>query len=231
MHIQNRKIILVYRIILVLSCIWGLGSELGLPWHCAWDKFIFYTLLSNAACLLFFAAATIYTVRLIKHNGVKGDATPWPQLKGAVTMLITVTFLVFAFLLAPQLSQHPAYNFWSAGNICMHYVTPLLVIFDWLIFDKKNSYRWFSPLLWLAPPIAYLIFILIRAQTAGVISYTGTRYPYFFLDTDALGWPLVWLYIICIAAFFVVLGYVFWLADKISIGKDGIRFMLKDRDV
>lgn len=214
MYLQNRSLILTYRGLLVVAASLGILLELDVfKGHCHWDRFVFYTLLSNLACLLFFAAAFCQTAKLLIKDAPNGDASLWPHFKGAVTMLITVTLLVYHFMLAPRLIQNPDYGFWSLRNMLLHYVTPIMVILDWLLFDRKGGYRWYSPLLWLIIPVIYLIFILIRAELAGVISHTHSRYPYFFLDVDVLGVRKVVMFVLAIAVFFVVMGYIFRLVD------------------
>ncbi|MEG0378423.1 MAG: Pr6Pr family membrane protein, partial [Eubacterium sp.] len=161
----------------------------------------------------------------LKKEGLHGSTNPMLRFKGAITMMITVTFLIYHFLLAPRaFSMNSDYNFWAPANLLVHYFTPLMVILDWLIFDKKNAYRPYDPLLWLAIPLLYLIFILIRAQLGGPITAAGSYYPYFFLDVDVLSWIGVLKWVLLIAVFFALLGYIIYFIDKITFSNGRFHF-------
>lgn len=156
------------------------------------------------------------------REGVCGTTVFAPRLKGAVTMMIAVTFIVFACLLAPlrntMLGENSsASSIYSVSNILVHYVTPLLVIFDWLLFDKKGQYRRYEPFLWLIIPYCYLVFALIRAEVGGMLPVVNSRYPYFFIDVDQLDWGGVALWVLGITIFFIVLGYILVLLDCLVI--------------
>lgn len=216
MPVNNLAIVLIYRIVLVIAAGLGLAYGLGLPYgYCNWDMFVYYTLLSNFLCFVFFCAALIFTLKQIKRSGLKGDATLWPRFKGGLTVIITITFLVYCCILAPRI-QDPAYNPHTASNLLLHYITPIMALLDWFIFDDTAAYRRYDPLLWLAGPFAYLLFILIRAALCGEIGNTGSRYPYFFINMDVLeSWRFI-LYIICCALLFAALGYVLLLVAKFT---------------
>lgn len=196
MRINNRFLILLYRIILVMAAATGLWYGLGLPYgYCDLNKFVYYTFLSNFLCLLYFIAAAVYTAMCIKSTGIRGDAGLWPHLKGGLTVMISITFLVYWLVLSPRIAD-PHYNPYVPDNLLLHYVTPLLVIGDWLLFDRKGIYKVYAPFLWLAGPVLYMLFIFIRAPLYGVIGTTGSRYPYFFMNLDVLSWRRFGLYAI-----------------------------------
>ena len=220
MQIKNRLLILLYRIILVMAAGTGLWYGLGLNHGvCDLGRLVFYTFLSNLLCFLFFTAATIYTAVLVKTQGCKGDATLWPRLKGGLTVIISVTLLVYWLVLSSHITS-PPYSPFTPKNLLLHYITPIMVIGDWFLFDRKDTYKRLDPILCLIGPLIYLTFILIRAPLYGNIGKTGSPYPYFFINLNVLSPLRFMLYVSAIAAFFVCLGYVFMFIAKICTLKN-----------
>lgn len=222
MCIQNRAAALVYRLILVAFCTAGICTMLFMDGRFSAGMLVYYTNLSNIGCWLFFVPLTIQTALDIRRDGIRATTVFLPRLKGAVTMMITVTFLVFAVMLAPVMftmagEDMGGYSLYSASNILVHYVTPLFVIFDWLLFDQKGRYRNYEPFLWLIIPHIYLAFALIRAQVGPALPGMNSRYPYFFLDVDLYGWGGVALMVLGITVFFTALGYLLVLLDRLEI--------------
>lgn len=216
MEIKNRIIPLVFRLILLIGCGIGLYLNSGLPNGALnLGMLNFYTILSNLVCFVFFAYMLARVIADIKRSGITGVSTA-PRFKGAITMMITVTLLIYHFMLMPQLfTMSSAYSAFSPADVLVHYFTPIMTILDWLLFDEKNKYRWYDPILWLILPLTYFVFAVIRAQVGGVLPAIGSRYPYFFMDIDALGLPAVLLNVLVLVLAFLLLGYVIYLINKL----------------
>ncbi len=229
MCIHNRLLSLVYRIIFLFCCGIGLYLNSGIPnGEFAPYMLIFYTIQSNTLCLFFFSVLIFKNFLNLKNQGIKGTTIFLPHFKGAVTMAIAITFIIYHFILAPQfLAVSSDYNLYSWQNILVHYVVPISTILDWLIFDEKSNYRWFDPILWLCVPIAYFIFILVRAKIGGVIEIVESLYPYFFIDVDMLGWGIVLKNTSLLILAFLAIGYVIYIIDKISFDRILLKRMQK----
>ncbi|MBB5961364.1 Pr6Pr family membrane protein [Planomonospora venezuelensis] len=186
-----------YRIVLVVAglaglvCTWWPAADpLGPP--------VYFTVQSNVMLVAYYA--------WLLWRGV-----PSAVLKGAVTLFISITGLVFHFVLmhgASPLGMLPdgrGDDVLDMGNLLLHYVTPVMAVADWLLFDRALRPAWTVPLTWLAYPGLYLVFALIR----GALLDPGTerRYPYPFLDVDRLGYDGVALQAVVLTAFFAALGY------------------------
>ena len=85
---------------------------------------------------------------------------------------------------------NPASPFFTADpgadtmhNLLLHTVTPLLAAIDWLLVNRDRV-RWWYAGAWLAYPLAYLAFALVRGALTG-------RYPYPFIDVGTHGYPAV----------------------------------------
>ncbi len=227
MCIRNRLLALIFRILFLIGCGTGLYLNSGLPsGKPAPYMLIFYTIQSNVLCFIFFLLLVIRTFIDLKNKGIRGTTVFLPHFKGAVTMAIAITFLIYNFVLVPQyLSTLKAgYNILSWQNILVHYFVPLVVIFDWLLFDKKLNFRWYDPIIWLFIPVGYFIFILIRAKVGGIIEIVSSPYPYFFIDVDLLGWLKVIKNAGILTFGFLVLGYLLFLIDKIRFSNQRTDF-------
>lgn len=226
MQIQNRILSLLLCFILIVAAATGLWHGLKMPGGgCDWTKFVYFTFLSNFLCLLYFIAAAAYIARCIKSDGIRGDAALCPYLKGSLVIVVSITLLIYWLVLAPRINN-PRYNPWALGNLLLHYITPIMVIGDWLLFDRKNVYKAYAPFLWLSVPLLYLLFILVRAHFYGTIGTTGSRYPYFFINIDKIGLKSFGINVFLLMLLFLGMGYVLWLMDKILARKNWRCFKL-----
>lgn len=211
--IKNEKLSLIFKIILAIGCFIGIILETFIANRSSTAAmFCFYTVQSNILCLITIVWAI---VRIIKKSGENKFFT---ILKSCSTMVITITFLIFSLLLStksPFLFAEPH----DYANFLVHYFTPVMIILDWLLFDKKGSYKFYYPLIWLAYPLLYTTFVFIRAAIFPPIfaSTSGNLYPYpyFFFDVDVLGVFGVtkWIVVLLIAS--LVVGYIYVAIDRL----------------
>ena len=202
MRIREPRLSATFKAIIALAGIIGILLQVGVfDGVLRLSVFNYYTLLSNVLVTLYFIPASFYAAR--------DDRTWQPQLKGAVTMGITVTFLIYHFALAGNFAMEGT-QAWS--NRLLHYIVPLMAIADWLFFSDKGELTWYSPLLWVLLPDLYFIYVQLRLAFGASLG-TGSRYPYYFIDVDALGWGQVLLNGLLINLAFIVLGYVVVLID------------------
>lgn len=199
---MKNKISLIYRILIIVIGVYGLYLNLFNDYANIWELLHYFTILTNIMVIL------LFVFLIIKHK----DNKHYPHLKGAITMSISVTFLIFHFVLRPTLfNMTGTYSLYSPANLTMHYIVPIMTIFDWILFDKKGLYNKFDPLIWLIIPIIYFIIMSIN----GALGYTftlGGHYPYFFMDWNLLG-AKVLLYVVGILVAFTILGYIYYGID------------------
>jgi hypothetical protein len=170
----------------------------------------YYTVLSNIACMVFFAVAHLRSERALKAG--EKDFSYRPRLEGAMVFCIAVTGIVYAVMLAP--ADLAAGKFFTFDNLVLHYVGPAMVILDWLLFSPKRSFRPLDPLLWLCIPLVYFGYILLRSTFAGDIGNTGSAFPYGFIDPVVQGgWSNMFWSVAQLAVAMLVLGYVIYIVD------------------
>ena len=152
----------------------------------------YFTMQTNIFTTAAFIALTVMTAVQLKERGVRGEvAHLGVSLQLALTFFITITFVVYWAMLSWQNFDMGGGDpsraaLVSAANYMVHGVVPLLAIADWILFLPHGRLRAKDAALWLIYPIAYAVFIFIRAEV-GAPFYGTTRYPYPFIDVDVIG--------------------------------------------
>jgi hypothetical protein len=115
-------------------------------------------------------------------------STRWAYFRGATTLYMTITGIVYAALLSdlPVGLASP----WT--NTALHRVLPLVLLVDWVLFPPWSRASYPKALGWLAFPLAYFAYSLIRGPFAHF-------YPYPFLDPRPHGYDHVVGYAIVLA--------------------------------
>lgn len=183
-----KKVVILYRVIFIFLC--GLGLILSLTSKST-DEFMgngtalnFYTLQSNLwvfilelVLLLLTIIEDVKQISIIKEKMV--------VLKFVMTVAILVTFIVYWSMLAPYVAQK---NVLALSNVILHAISPILMLVDFLVFDREYTFKKNNVYLTIIPPLYYLIFAMVRAEISDTVFTQGSRYPYWFIDIDTFGW-------------------------------------------
>lgn len=158
--------------------------------------FFYFTVLSNILMIVLFAGMAIRP-DWIAANGA---------FRGAVTLYMVITGLVYAVLLRPIEADVGMTDPWI--NYVLHSLGPAAAIVDWLLFPPERRLVNRSLWLWLLFPALYLIVTLFRGPATD-------WYPYPFLDPAETGSYLgVALYSALILLIFVGVGtFLRWWAN------------------
>ena len=127
-----------------------------------------------------------------------------PRIKGAFTLYITITFIIYAVIFAGS-SQLEGLDIIS--NAINHYVTPIAFVLDWVLFEIRKSYQWRYAIQWLIYPLIYLVYSQIYGQITG-------DYLYPFFDTPVLGYGGLMIQVGILLVFFVILGCIYVAINK-----------------
>ena len=219
--IKSRTAQLIYQTIYCTLGLIGTVASLGIfddISNVRWDFYVHFTNISNFLCLAIMFAALIQTARKKGNSPV----TVAPMLKFIGMLGILLTFLVFNLLLAGAEGRNPQLN-WRIGSLCFHVILPVMYIADWFLFYERRKAKWYYPLASTIFPLAYVGFIFIQAAIlkfdSSILIPTSTTpliYPYFFLDLDKQGWSGVTMWILILAAAFIVVGFLFFALDKLG---------------
>lgn len=125
--------------------------------------FSFFTILSNtfAAILFIYLGFTNKTSNRLE------------VVRGAVTLYMLMTGVIFAVLLAGLENIRLTATPWD--NVVLHYIMPIVVVGDWLLHPPKKRLPLKAVGVWVLFPIAYVVYTLIRGS---IVSW----YPYPFLN-------------------------------------------------
>ena len=225
---RKRNISILLKIVAITSSIYGIIKTYFGP-----ISFTYFTTLSNlfiSFVLLVFLLKDIREV-MTKKRVVLNNV--WYIVKFLATIFITLTFFVFLVILAPTLEGGfiNAYLVNGAGSLCVHFITPLLSIIDFLFFDTEYQSSKYHVYYAIIPPLIYVLFVVIA-------SHLGLRWgvmyaPYNFLnfhaktgwfgfDLSLMGWETLGIgvfYIIVLLSFiFILIGKLFlYVRDKIIL--------------
>lgn len=176
----------------------------------------------STLCAVLICGNTIY--KYVKGER-KGYNNFIPLLKFCSNIMIIATFVVSAFALKNE--QIWTKDYWVLGSIFKHFLLPILTVLDYVFFDPKHRIRASYPLIGVLLPLVYWIVIIVRI----LIKRDGNSipqiewdnyYPYSFTNFDngaTLGGLCGLLAGICVGL--ILIGYIFWAADKISKNEEG----------
>ena len=152
----------------------------------------YFTNQTNLLVVIWLVLAIIWSSDPNKMKKLMG------KVKGAITVYITVTFIIFAIVLSPL--YHPS-GIEGIINLMLHYIIPVAFIFDWII-TEDNMYKWKFIPHWLIYPICYLVFALFHGATTGDFIYP-------FLNHGALGTSGLVISVTLLIFFFIGLSSIY----------------------
>ena len=151
----------------------------------------YYTMQTNLFAALWLTLAIIFHGNPKKLNKIKG------VLKGAITIYISITFIVYAIMLRSL--YNPTAILDKFTNIITHYAIPLAFLIDSLFTEKTIKYKWLNLVFWVIYPVLYLLFAITHGKLTG-------DYLYPFLDVNELGVGYFILVVVILLIGFLALG-------------------------
>ena len=176
-----------------------LGLRLGVtirtdavgPFDALWSMYRFFTVITNTA---------VGVVVVMVAMGVRPSA----QVQAALLLAIGAVSIVYHLLLAVLVDFT---GIEAVIDEMLHSVIPAVYALYWLLFAPKEGLSYRAVPLWLAYPLVYCGYALMRGEVDGI-------YPYPFLDVAAEG---------MISVSFNILGMLvaFWLAGLaiVAVGR------------
>ncbi len=133
--------------------------------------FMFFTIQSNILIAL------ICLIGCFLMFGRKPLGKVWPVIKLVGTVSITLTGMIYAFVLAPTFTA----GSWSISSILTHAVVPVASILDFFVVSPAFEIRPRNTFWVILPPLFYAIYAGI-GYVKGWEFIPGINYPYFFLN-------------------------------------------------
>ncbi|MBP3884108.1 MAG: Pr6Pr family membrane protein, partial [Olsenella sp.] len=173
-----------------------------------------FTNVSNLFAWGYFACATVW---LVRHRDDDEAVTFAPVAKYTATMSLLVTMLIAHFMLFDAMFQNGRL---VMHLVVLHYVVPIMVLLDWVLFDEKGKMPAWGPVSWLSLAAAYLAFTMVAVGVFGMNMGGGTtadvtRYPYTFLDPALSGAGGVAVFCAAMLVAFLALGYALFGIDRL----------------
>jgi hypothetical protein len=161
--------------------------------------FSYFTILSNIL------VATVLTANKVGGSDAVVGWLRRPAVQTAAALYITVTGLVYAFVLAGIWAP----TGWDrVADQLLHYAMPVIFVVFWIVFVPKGTLRFRHVPLMLVFPVVYGAYSLIRGPLVD-------WYPYPFLDVRVHEWSGVAVNIAAMTAGFAVLAALFVLVDNL----------------
>jgi len=163
--------------------------------------FSFFTIQSNII-----GVVAVSTAALVRAN-VRGSL--WlSQLRGSATLYMGVTGMIFSLLLSGADVQTPI----PWVNSVLHYIFPLFIVVDWLLDRSVHPLTLRQGLIFLAYPIAYLAYCMIRGP---IVDW----YPYPFLDPRTNGYGFVAVMSVFVAVVALLLVWLLCWTSRQDFGR------------
>lgn len=154
----------------------------------AFNFFSFFTVLSN-----------IFAATFLIYFGFTDSFSRKAQIvRGAITLYMLMTGVIFAMLLAGLENVRLTAVPWD--NLVLHYIMPIVVVGDWILHPPKKALPGKAIALWVIFPILYVVYTLVRGS---VVSW----YPYPFLNPSASSYTQVIAISLIISVFVLISAY------------------------
>ncbi len=137
------------------------------------NYFSFFTILTNLL------VAITLTFSLAAGRTAWGKLFARATVHAGVAVYIAIVGMIYSLLLRHIWNPTGAQKL---ADVLLHDLIPVTYVLYWLILVPKSSLRWKHAVLWLAYPVAYMIYTLARGVAIG-------WYPYPFIDASVLGFP------------------------------------------
>jgi hypothetical protein len=138
--------------------------------------------------------------------------------KQSLMVYLIMTMLVYSFILIPYIIEEQTnYQIFSGKDLLIHYVVPVVVIFDYVWFGEKGKMKSFYTFANLSNMVLYVTYLLVYVSLGGRfhVGNNLTLYPYFFLNFEQIGIFPVILIGLSILSVIVFIGWVIYMIDQL----------------
>ena len=206
----RRTIEISYKIVVIFSLCLGIFLNL-INTSSRKALMSYYTLQSNLICLIAFVIIVVLKIRKKNDNN-----EIYFLVKGAVTIAIVITAVVYHVALAPNSIANKV-----LADTFVHTISPILVVIDYFLFDEKGNMKYYYPVIWLIIPLNYVVYVYTYSNFGGRFYSIGgsKKFAYFFLDYTKIGCKGVATWLLFIALAILAISEVFVLIDRKLKGK------------
>lgn len=145
---------------------------------------------------------------------LRKKVTPFLEfLKNSSVIYMTVVILTYHFILARG-GDYDGVRIIT--NFTLHYLIPLLVFINWIVFESKRKYSFKFVFYWMIYPLFYTVFSVVRGMFDGF-------YPYFFLNPNGEipvgvgSYMNVFLFMVAFSIVFMILGMLLIILNRVVL--------------
>ena len=212
---KERKISVIFKLLVISSLLIGILLNL-------YDAtsvvaiLSYYTLQSNIICLFVFVTIII----AIFFKKYYRSSEIYYLIKGGIVIAILITAITYQIALAPNgFKMDFSYTLTTnkyLANLFVHFISPILVFMDYILFDVKGNFKWYYPFIWLITPFNYVIYVYTYSSKGGrFYGIGGSReFAYIFLDYNQIGYSGVAKAIMAIIVMILGVSYLIVFLDK-----------------
>ncbi len=190
--------VLAWAVIILQYIVMVRGGEFGGIAASTLSYVGYFTILTNIL------AALAFSIPFYKAESAVFRFFNKQSVRAAIALYILVVAVVYYALLA---KIHDPQGLSVYLNFNLHFLLPVLYILDWLIFADKGAMSFKHLPLWVAYPVVYGLFTILRGALTGV-------YPYPFLNITELGFGGVLINMIGFAFIYAIGGTLFILLGR-----------------
>lgn len=190
----------IYRTLITLFSAFGLVMCFFFRKESFTAMFAYYTVLSNLLCVIFYAII-LFSKR-----------EPTSKTSAAVTSVMLLTMLMYNFMII--FSKVPTIG---VKDLIVHYIVPIMVLFDYLLFVKKGTVDWKDLFTLMVLPLMYYVYLIVRASFVLPEEFAQgiSRFPYEVLNYDAYGLGIFLFFTLLILVLIMLIAVCTVLLDKI----------------
>lgn len=155
--------------------------------------FSFFTILTNLIVAITTTALTFFPRSRL------GAFAQRASTQAAVAVYISIVGLVYSLFLRSVWNPQ---GWQSVVDHLLHDAVPLAFVIYWLVFSPKSDIDWLAPFKWLAYPVAYMTYSIVRGEFVD-------WYPYWFVDITQLGYQAALTNASFVLIAFVILGFIY----------------------
>jgi hypothetical protein len=190
----RRNFLIAERIIFGLLTLIAIGTQLTVHISHKFDVinfFSYFTNLSNIFAAIVFLVGAVFLIQ-------RREPTPAQEtIRGASVVAMVIVGIVYSLLLRNE----DLGTLLPWVNFVIHFLMPVVVLFDWLFQPPKTQMGARQLASWLIYPLLFLVYTLVRGPIAKF-------YPYPFLNPANGGYGVVAIYGAGIFITFLIVGSV-----------------------
>lgn len=162
--------------------------------------FSFFTVLTNVL------VASALTCAITDRHSAGHRLFRSPSVCAGITVSIVLVGIAYNLLLRHL--WHPE-GWQRLADELLHDIMPLGFLIYWWLYVPSGTLRLKHVLLWIAYPVVYFAYVLLRGDLIG-------DYVYPFIDVGTLGFTAAFINALGVLAGFVGMGLLLWGVDKVK---------------